>query len=381
MGEEIDFEAEGLLHGLDGESREARCELLEGLAADGVGLEELRRAVEEDRLAMLPVERVLAGDYEYTPEEVAEKSGIPLEFLQRELRALGLPIPEPDEKVMTDEDLEAATRAKAFIDAGLPEEGIMEVARVIGMSMARLAEATQSLIGDVYIQAGDTERDLGLRFAEMAKLMTPALGHTMQYVFARHLRESVKQAVVSDTEMQSGERVGSTEVAVAFADLVGFTQLGERLEASEIGDVSGRLVELATSVVEAPVRLVKMIGDAAMVVAPESAPVVETALRLVEAVEADDSLPSLRAGVAAGEGLARAGDWYGRPVNLASRLTGFARADTVVVNQAVKEALDAEDGPYRFSFAGKRRFKGIDGEVAVYRVRRREAGDDGGQDT
>lgn len=373
----IDFEKEGLLEGLDGEAREARLDLLSQLAQDGCTLEELKRAVAEDRLTLLPVERALAGEYLYTPEDVAERSGIPLEFLKRELRALGVPVPEEGEKSLTEEDLEAAVRSKSFLDAGLPEDGILEVARVIGMSMARLAEATQALIGGTYLKAGDNERDVGLRYADMAKLMTPVLGHTMQYVFGKHLRENVKQAVVSGAELEAGELPGSTEITVAFADLVGFTKLGEHLEVAELGDVSGRLVEHATSIVEAPVRLVKMIGDAAMFVSTDSAQVLETALSLVDAVEADESLPSLRAGIARGEALARAGDWYGRPVNLASRITGFARPGTVVVNGGVKEAMaeDAAASGYDFSFAGKRHFKGINGEIAVHRVRRAGGGE------
>ncbi len=375
MGETTDFAAEGLLDGLEGDAREARLDLLDQLTEDGVGLDELRRAVEEDRLALLPVERALAGEYKYTSEEVAERSGIPLEFLLREMRALGLPMPLPGEKALTDDDVEAASRSKAFLDAGLPEDGIIEVARVIGMSMSRLAEATQALIGVTYLQAGDNERDVGLRYAEMAKLMTPVLGHTMQYVFGEHLREIVKQAVVSNVELESGELPGSSDITVAFADLVGFTSLGEHLEVAEIGDISGRLVEHATSIVEAPVRLVKMIGDAAMFVGTDPAQVAETALRLVDAVEADDALPSLRAGLARGEALARAGDWYGRPVNLASRITDFAKPGAVVVNGKVKEAVEEgeeEDGEgaFGFSFAGSRHFKGISGEVAVFRMRR-----------
>jgi adenylate cyclase len=84
-------------------------------------------------------------------------------------------------------------------------------------------------------------------------------------------------------------------------------------------------------------------------------------------------MPSLRAGIARGEALGRAGDWYGRPVNLASRLTGFARPGSVVADEALKETFDDDDeqGPFAFSFAGKRQLKGIKGEVAVFRVRRR----------
>src|SRR5689334_12079855 len=94
----IDFEAEGLLDGVDGDAREARRELLEQLAADGASLEELKRAVAENRLAFLPVERVLAGDGRYTAREVAEMSGLDPAFQERQLRALGLAIGDPDER-------------------------------------------------------------------------------------------------------------------------------------------------------------------------------------------------------------------------------------------------------------------------------------------
>ena len=66
----IDFEAEGLLEGLEGEdARNARLELLRRLSDDGVELDELKAAVEEGRLVLLPVERALtAGECRYTLE-------------------------------------------------------------------------------------------------------------------------------------------------------------------------------------------------------------------------------------------------------------------------------------------------------------------------
>ena len=86
----IDFEREGLLKGTRGKAREARQELLEELAADGVPLEELRRAVEEDRLALLPVERVLEGEGpRYTAAEVAEGAGVDQSFLRRKRHGAG----------------------------------------------------------------------------------------------------------------------------------------------------------------------------------------------------------------------------------------------------------------------------------------------------
>lgn len=372
--QKIDFEVEGLLDEVEGDAREGRLELLQALADDGATLEELRQAIEEDRLVLLPVERTLAGECEYTREQVAEQSGIPLDFLEGELRAFGLRVPPADEVALTDEDLEAAKRFKAFLDAGLPEEGIFEVARVIGMSMARLSEATQALIGEVFLQAGDTERDVGFRYAESSRVLTPALGHTMQYVFGQHLLQSVKQAVITNAEIESGQLPGSSEVAVAFADLVGFTKLGEQMEAGEIGDVLGKLVEMTTSIVQPPVRLVKMIGDAAMLVGPDAGALLDATMSLVESVQSAEELPSMRAGVAFGEALGRAGDWYGRPVNLASRITGYARPDSVLVTTETCDAVGDRDG-FRFSRAGWRRFKGISGEIELHRARRSDDDD------
>jgi adenylate cyclase len=118
------------------------------------------------------------------------------------------------------------------------------------------------------------------------------------------------------------------------------------------------------------VRLVKLIGDAAMFVGPEPEPVVEAALELVEAAGAEgEDFPLLRAGIASGEALPRGGDWYGRPVNLASRITAIARPDSVLAEAAVQDALARE---YAWSFAGSRRLKGIDGSVKLWRCRRRD---------
>ena len=111
-----------------------------------------------------------------------------------------------------------------------------------------------------------------------------------------------------------------------------------------------------------------MIGDAAMLVGPEPGPVVEAALELVEAAAREgEDFPLLRAGVAGGRALPRAGDWYGRPVNLASRITGVARPGSVL---AAAEVHDALADAYAWSFAGERRLKGIDGRVKLFRCRR-----------
>ena len=368
---EIDFEPEGLLEGLSGKAREARLALLRELADQGVTLDELKRAVEENRLVLLPVERVFdEGADRYTAAEVAEASGLGPHFLGRLLQALGAPIPADDERVYADMDLEAAKRAKMFLEAGLPEEGVLETSRLIGISMANLADANVDLVGDVFTEPGVDERELAMRYAAAARTMAPPLGETLLHAYRLHLRERIRQAVITEAELAAGRVSGSDEMTIAFADMVGFTRLGESLEIEQIGDLTGRLFELASDSARSPVRLVKMIGDAAMFASPESGRLLEAVIGLVESARNED-IPPLRAGAARGQALGRGGDWYGRPVNLAARITSFARPESVVVDQSLKDSIAESNGrPFHFSFAGKRRFRGIEGEVPVHRVRR-----------
>ena len=372
---EIDFEAEGLLKGLSEKAREARLGLLEALADQGVSLEELKRAVAEDRLVLLPVERVFEeGEERYTAAEIAEQAGLEHDFLLRLLQALGAPIPEDEDRAYGDADLEAAKRAKQFLDAGLPADGVLETSRLIGISMANLADANRDMVGEVFTEPGVDERELAMRYAAAAKAMAPLLGETLLHAYRLHLREAIRQAVVSEAELAAGRVSSADDVTIAFADLVGFTRLGESLEIEQIGDLTGRLFELASDAARPPVRLVKMIGDAAMFASRESQPLLDAVIGLVESAGTEE-IPPLRAGVARGQALGRGGDWYGRPVNLAARITTFAYPESVVVDQAAKESLESNDGrAFRFSFAGRRRFKGIQGEVPVHRVRRTEAG-------
>jgi len=368
----IDFEAEGLLEGLEGEGRKARLRLLEDLAANGVPLEELRQAVDEDRLVLLPVERVFhSGEERCSLEQVAEQSGLEHDFLIRLLQALGAPTPDEGAPLYGSDDVEAAKRAKLFLDAGLPESALLETSRIIGISMANLATANRDMVGDVFTEPGIDERELAQRYAAAAQTMAPLLGETLLHAYRIHLREAISQAVITEAEIAAG-RPGIEEVTIAFADLVGFTRLGEQMEIDAIGEMTDRLFELASDAARPPVRLVKMIGDAAMFASREPGPVLDSVLELVDGAGAKE-LPPLRAGVAAGPALSRGGDWYGRPVNLAARITDFARPESVVVSQGVKDALgDDANGPYSLSFAGKRKFKGINDEVAVHRLRRAE---------
>ncbi len=368
----MDFEAEGMLEGLTSDQRAARLQLLERLAADGFSAQQLREAVAENRLALLLVDRVLGG--RYTATDVHELTGLPVELVLRIRRALGLPDLGLDVRVFTEADVDAARSTKLFVDAGFDERAIIEISRVLGEGMARLSATVTASFVDTFLEAGDTEEAVAERFAQLADQLTPALTPALVSAFRGHLSDSVSRGILGREQLESGDVAGSQELAVCFADLVGFTRLGGEIELRELGSVAGRLAELATSAAEPPVRLIKTIGDAAMFVSPDPGPLVRMALGLVDAAE-EAELPSLRAGIARGPALLRAGDYYGHSVNIASRVTGIARAGSVLCTEEVRGA--AGDDGLQWSAAGRHRLKGVRAPVPLYRARRGDAGPNG----
>jgi adenylate cyclase len=367
-----DYAAEGLLKGLRGEAREARLALLRELhETRGVPLADLRRAVEEDRLVFLPSELLVGGLPTYTGRELAQKVGVDLEFLALMRKAHGLPVPDPDERAYTDLDLEGAERARAFREAGLPPEDMVAIARILGRGFSQAAEAMRALVLKLALEPGASELDLALRYADIVARLMPLTEPMLPQMLNLHLRHMARTETISAAERKSGRLPGAREVTVAFADLVGFTRMGEELPADELGRVAGRLDELAAGIVDSPVRLVKTIGDAAMLASPDPEPLLDGALALVEAADAEgEDFPQLRVGVASGAALNRAGDWYGQPVNLASRVTGVARPGSVLGTGEVRELLRTS-GRERFSwsYAGSKRLKGVREPVPLYRAR------------
>jgi adenylate cyclase len=367
--DEAEIEAAGLLEGLDGDhARSERIELVQLLAAEGFSLDELREAAASDRLALLPVDRVLRrDDVRHTAEDLAAQTGLDLAFLRRLWRSLGLADAPDDELAYTDADLEAARTVATFREAGLDDDTLVLIAQVLGHGMTRLAETIREIVGDLLLQAGDSERTVGRRYAEATEQLVPQLNPLLGYVFAVQLREQVKTDVVTQTELATGSVAGARHVTVCFADLVGFTRLGERVAPPELAAAARRLTELAVEVARPPVKLVKTIGDAALLVSPEEGPLLDAALELLARVEEDpEKMPTVRIGVASGDAVAHGGDWFGAPVNLASRVAGVARPGSVLATKAVREAAD--DG-YAWSAAGTHKLKGIKGPVSLHRAR------------
>jgi adenylate cyclase len=369
MGDEqIDFAAEGLLDGLEGPQRTERLALLAQLAGDGVPLSELRRSTAAGTIMYLPADRVIVGSERYTAGQIAQLSGVDESFLVAARRAMGLPIPEQDEAVYTEAELESARMIHVARDAGIADEEVLDLLRVLGRGLSQVAETLRALPLKLVLEAGISEPELANRYAQAAGALYPLVNPLVDSVLTLHLKHATQSTVVSALERSGGQLPGSRDVTVCFADLVGFTRLGEEVPPDELGRLAVRLEELATDVVEPPARLVKTIGDAAMLASPTPKPVIGAALSLIEAADAEgEYFPQLRAGAALGQALPRAGDWFGRPVNLASRITSVARPGSLLVERELRESV--ADG-YRWSFAGERKLKGIRGGVPLYRARR-----------
>ena len=364
----IDFEAEGLLEGLAGQQRADRVALLEYLLADGVPLGELRRATANGTVAFLPADRVLVGDERYTAAQVAELTGVDEELLMAARRAMGLTVPEPDEAVFTEAELESARMVHVAHDAGISDEDIAELLRVLGRGMAQTAEVLRALPFKQVLKPGISEPELAFGYAQTAARLYPLVNPLLSNVLLLHLRTGTQAEIISALERGGGELPGAREVTVCFADLVGFTRLGEEVPPDELGRLAARLEALAADATAPPVRLVKTIGDAAMLASVESQPLLDAALDLLDAADAEgEDFPQLRVGVALGRALSRAGDWFGRPVNLASRITQIARPGSLLAQREVREAMPDE---YRWSYAGERRLRGVREPVALFRARR-----------
>jgi adenylate cyclase len=366
--ERIDFDAEGLLDGLQGAQRTERLALLSQLAEDGVPLSELHRSTLAGTIMYLPADRVIVGSERYTSTEVAALSGVEESFLVAARRAMGLPIPEQDEAVYTEAELEAARMIHVAHEAGISDEEVLDLLRVLGRGLAQVAEALRALPLKLVLEPGMSEPELANRYAQAAGALYPLVNPLVDSVLTLHLKHATQSTVVSALERSGGQLPGSREVTVCFADLVGFTRLGEEVAPDELGRLAVRLEALAGDVAEPPVRLVKTIGDAAMLASPEPEPLLAAALSLIDAADAEgEDFPQLRAGAALGNALPRAGDWFGRPVNLASRITQVARPGSLLAEREVHESAQAA---YRWSFAGERRLRGIREPVPLFRARR-----------
>jgi adenylate cyclase len=365
---DFDYEAEGLLDEIDtAEDRESRRRLLDYLIDEEmVEPDEILQAHAERRLFLLPIERALSGVPEFNADQVAELSGIDRGLLLELRRSLGLAEAEGDQTSFSDSDVKTMRAVRAILDMGMPLESVREINRVLGGVLSQLAVVVERQFLISYLDPDIEEAEAAKRYAAIARATAPGFAFVLQHLFNLHLRDQLRADVLGseDTiDLLSGKR----ELAVCFADLIGFTSLGEQIAAEELGAIAERLATIAAELVEPPVRLVKSIGDAVMLVSPEPAELMDTAIALMAAVDREgEDFPRLSAGIAFGEAVDRSGDIYGPPVNLASRLCDMARADSILTTDSVHEMF-VDD--YDWTNIGRRRLKGLSESTSVWRLR------------
>ena len=375
MAEEFDLEASGLLDGLDDKTRAERAELIPWLLERGVTVEQIRGAVMP---ALLVGRRLLGEDGTYvSAREISEEKGIDLEVLQRIQRAMGLPrVDDPDAAVYPRVDAEAAAFAQRFIELGMEPDQLVQITRMLAEGLSRAAEVMRYAALASVLDPTATELGIAKNSEALLRAVAPLLDPMVQEVLRLQLRHMMETEAVSATERAEGQRLpGARLVTIAFADLVGFTRLGEVVPPEDLEQLAHRLADIARDVAVPPVRFIKTIGDEVMLVSSDSVALLEAVMDLVDATEGDDDFPRLRAGVATGMAVSRAGDWFGSPVNLASRVTGAARPGSILVSESAREAV-GDDDRFTWSFAGARRLKGIKDDVKMFRARRATAESD-----
>ena len=314
-------------------------DLLHGL---GCSDEEIDRAVADDVIDLLVVDRILVpSGNRMTQAEVAARTDIPVDVAKRFWRALGFLDVGDTEQAFTDMDIEAVRIFQSMVALGLVDlESAVQMARVIGSSMSRIAEAEASPgATPILMGTGDSILDADL-FAQRAGASIPAMGQLLEYVWRRHLQAATRRAMLHRARLDEGLR---PIMAVGFADMVGFTMLSQHLGDEELAAVVARFEELAhDTVVALGGRVVKMIGDEVMFVVPTADSAAQIGLSLAEAYAGDDLLSDVRVALAIGPVLAKDGDFYGPVVNLASRLVNVAHPGTVLASDDFRDALATE---------------------------------------
>jgi adenylate cyclase len=295
--------------------------------------------------------RALIGEPELVPGEIARRAGVPLEQARHLWRAMGFPPAADHDRLFTQADLDALAAVRALIERGTPPEQATVLTRVMGQSLARIADAQVSSL-----HLADPEIDV-----DALKALVPQIEGFLSYIWRRHMIAALLRAIAGATAVAGGRQV------VGFVDLVGFTAVAEHLTAGELSELVERFEAHAYERIPGGGgRIVKTIGDAVMFAVDEPHDAAAIGLALVQACAADPLLPDVRVGLAIGPTVSYEGDLFGQTVNLASRLVTLAKPRTVLVSDELGEALTA-DG----AFALRRlraRLKGL-GRVRAWVLR------------
>ena len=346
----------------------SRAGLLEYLAGLGFTVDEMVAAERNGRLFGLAGDVLLrSGPQAYTLRTAAASMGVPVEAVEHAWAILGLTVEDSDTPVLSRADVDAlatwvAMRMQMGPDAA---DGYL---RVLGATVARLAEAVSSMI-----RTSQPKMWLGLTGDELATAQ--AYRETAEFVprvgamidaFHRHHLVSTRMFIES---VQRGPSV-TVLCGVGFADLSGFTALTQTLTPAELSAMLSEFGDTVSDVVHADGgRVVKFLGDAVMWVSPKPERLAKAALDLVDHPRAREAGLQVRAGLGYGPILTLSGDYFGNAVNLAARLVAAAAPGQILATTDVYEQLPQWPAVVQEPL----QLKGFDAPVIAYELGRAEA--------
>jgi adenylate cyclase len=329
----------------------------------GYTLEQIREASDSGRLALGDVQDFLSVPEggRHTLRQTARATGLAPELIERIVGALGLSTLTVES--ISDEDLEMLKYVAAVLEAGLPEAAFIQIARVFGQALAQIAE-TEVRLFHMYIHEPLMRSGVsGLQIAEqmdgMARELVPFIAPLMNWVHGRFLAHFVEQDVIGHMEADMGDQapqIGRLRVAIAFADLAGYTRLTEEQGDEQAVSAVERFVEEVERTLPIDARVLKTLGDEVMVVSTDPVALARWAVSFQ--AHAPAGVPPPRIGIHYGEAIYRDGDYYGREVNQAARVVARAAGGEVLVTRVVVELADGVDG-LAFKLIGEVGLKGF----------------------
>ncbi len=328
----------------------------------GHTLDQIRRAGAQGRLAYAYIEALFGSDgrAKHSLSEVAGDTGLEAALIERLWTSIGLPADELES--LSDDDVEALRYAASVLGTGFPLVAFLQLCRVYGQALTQIADAEVRLFHLYVHEPLMREGVPGLQMAEemesLARDLLPIASPFMDFMHRRFLSHFVEQDVVGhmETELEASGDGGRVRTAIAFADLAGYTRFTEEEGEEEALLTVERFVEGVGSTLPEDARVIKTIGDEVMVVGHDIGALVDWAVGFTGLFE---ERPEPRIGVHWGTTLYRDGDYFGREVNLASRVVARARGGEVLVTDAVVEAVRGT--PHlRFEGIGEVKLKGFD---------------------
>ena len=328
----------------------------------GYTLEQIREASDSGRLALGDVESFLSvPEGRHTLRQTARATGLAPELIERIVGALGLSAMSVE--AISDEDLEMLKYVAAMLEAGLPEAAFIQIARVYGQALAQMAETEVRLfhmyIHEPLMRSGVSGLEIAEQMDGIARELLPFAAPVMNWLHGRFLAYFVEQDVIGHMEADMDGRAsqeGRLRVAIAFADLAGYTRLTEEQGDEHAVSAVERFVEEVERTLPIDARVLKTLGDEVMIVAADSVALTRWAVGFQ--ARAPAGVPPPRIGIHYGEAIYRDGDYYGREVNQAARVVARAAGGEVLVTRAVVDLAEGVEG-LAFKLIGEVGLKGF----------------------